>query len=89
MGLSRVTELVSQAEKEGVSLGLLISREMSLEEMDAAQLDLAAALSENYCSINHFMAEVKVPSIDEILSKSETNLVSAGRLPSDEMAAMG
>ena len=77
MGLSRVMELVSQAEKEGVSLGVLISREMSPEEMDAAQSDLFAALSENYCSIDHFMADVNVPSIDDILSKSDANLVPA------------
>ncbi len=87
MGLSRVMELVSQAEKEGVSLGLLISRELSPEEMDEAQADLATALSENYCSIDHFMAEVAVPSIDEILSKGDTNLTSVGRPPSDGLTS--
>lgn len=86
MGLSRVMELVSQADEEGVSLGLLISREMSPEEMDEAQADIATALSESYCSIDRFMAEVTIPSIDEILSKGDTNLTSAGRSPSDELA---
>lgn len=35
--LSRMMELVSQAEKEGVTLAAMVTREMSVEEMELAQ----------------------------------------------------
>ncbi len=88
MGLSRVMELVSQAEKEGVSLGVLISKEMSPEEMQAAQIDLAAALSENYASIGDFMAGIKVASIDEILSSGRLATGPSGAMLSDELTEL-
>jgi hypothetical protein len=79
-------ELVSQADKEGVSLGVLISREMSKEEMESAQIDLASAMSENYASIKHFMADINLPSISEVLSRNDGPLRFAEDLPSDELA---
>lgn len=62
-------ELVSQAEKEGVTLAAMVTREMSVEEMELAQDVLAAHLSENYAKIEKFMAEVTMPSMEELLSK--------------------
>jgi lambda repressor-like predicted transcriptional regulator len=67
--LSRMMELVSQAEKEGVTLAAMVTREMSVEEMELAQDVLAAHLSENYAKIEKFMAEVTMPSMEELLSK--------------------
>ncbi len=80
-------ELVSQAEKEGVSLGVLISRHMTPDEMDAAQMDLAAAMNENFAAISHFMAGVEVPSIEEIVSGGALSGDIARMIPSDELAA--
>lgn len=68
MVLSRMTRLVSQAEKEGVTLAEIIAREMSPEEMDLAQDALAAHLSDNYENIKGFMCDVHVPSIVDIMS---------------------
>ena len=89
MGLSRIMELVSQAEKDGVSLGVLISREMNGEEMESAQTELALAMRENYASIKHFMADIDIPSIDEVLSRNDGTLSFAGGFASDELPAEG
>lgn len=64
-------ELVSQAEEEGITLAAMVSREMSAEEMDLAQLDLTSRLSENFSKIENFMSEVRVPSLEEILSRKD------------------
>ncbi len=64
-------ELVGQAEREGVSLGVMISREMSVEEIEAAQLDLAEAMKSNFANISHFMAGVEVPSLEELMGRGD------------------
>ena len=64
-------ELVSQAEREGVTLAAMVSREISSEEMELIQEDLASRLSENYAKIENFMSEVNIPSMEEILSRRD------------------
>jgi hypothetical protein len=83
MGLSRLKELVSQAEREGVSLGVMISRRMSPEEIEMAQMELAEELCANHVSIERFMADVKVPSIDEIIARKAMDAEVPDELMSD------
>jgi len=64
-------ELVSQAEKEGITLAAMVSREMSTDEMDCTQEDLSSRLSENYSKIETFMSGIRVPSMEEILSRND------------------
>lgn len=71
MGLSRVMELVSQAEREGITLAATLSKEMSPEEMELLQDELASHLSDNYAKIEKFMAGVSVPSMEELLSRDD------------------
>lgn len=80
-------EMVSQAEKEGISLAVMIAREMTAEEMDAAQLELASELSTSYASIRHFMADVEVPSLNEALVHIRTRDGLPARDASDSLAA--
>ncbi len=84
MMLARVMELVSQAEREGVTLAAMMSKEMSSGEMELVQRDLIARLNDNYSKIESFMAEVTVPSMDRILAERDgilpdldNNMVSA------------
>ncbi len=67
MAHSRLTELASQAEKEGVSLGELLARDMSSDEIDAIQAELEVEIAESYRSIKDFMQDVEIPSIDSLL----------------------
>lgn len=67
MAHSRLMELASQAEKEGISLGELLVREMTPDEIDAAQAELAGEIAEGYRSISDFMQDVEIPSIDSLL----------------------
>lgn len=80
-------ELVSQAEEEGVSLGVMISQKMSPEEMELAQMELAAEICANHASIKGFMADVKVPSLEEIITRSTPRFVPSYELASDEVMA--
>lgn len=80
-------ELVSQAEKEGVSLGIMISQRMSPEEIELAQMELAAEICANHSSIEGFMADVRVPSIGEILSREGTRGEPSEDLSSDGVLA--
>jgi len=76
-------ELVSQAEREGVTLAAMLSRELSPDEMDNAQEILSSHLTENYLKIEHFMSEVSVPSMEEILSRKD------GCLPEIDIGSFG
>jgi len=69
MRMTRVTlvELVSQAEKEGITLAEIISRTLNPEELDLIQSNLENELSENYRRIENFMGEVEVPSLTELM----------------------
>lgn len=80
-------ELVSQAEKEGVSLGIMISQRMSPEEIELAQMELSAEICANHDSIADFMADVRVPSVMEILSRDMIQSRTEDELSSDEISA--
>jgi hypothetical protein len=63
--------LVSQAEDEGITLAEMISRTLSPEQMDKLQNGLCNELTSNYAKIEGFMRDVKVPSLDELMSQDE------------------
>lgn len=67
MAHSRLTELASQAEREGITLGELLARDMTSDEMEAVQAELASEIVEGYRDISDFMQDVEVPSIDDLL----------------------
>ncbi len=71
--MARVTlvELVSQADKEGITLAEIISRTVDPRELDLMQAELADELSENYRSIEDFMSGVEVPSLGELMNLEE------------------
>ncbi len=62
-----MSDLVSQAENEGVTLADVIRRTMTRKEMYRAQRKIEAELTENYAKIGEFMLEVSIPSIEEIM----------------------
>jgi hypothetical protein len=72
-----VEELVSQAEKEGVTLAEMISRTLTPEQIDDMQSGLCNELASNYGKIERFMREVRVPSLDELMGLNE--LTDSGR----------
>jgi hypothetical protein len=84
MALSRVMDMVSQAEKEGVSLAVLISRELTVEEMDTAQEELARELDSNFESISSFMADIEVPSLEDALADLENSTDHVQKSASDK-----
>jgi dsDNA-binding SOS-regulon protein len=65
---ARLLQLVGQAEKEGITLAELLTRDLSSEELDSAQEELVLDLANNYSDIEEFMNGVEVPSLDEIMS---------------------
>lgn len=67
MAYSRLMELASQAEREGITLGELLARDLTPDEMDSVQAELESEISEGYRDIGSFMADIEVPSIDELL----------------------
>jgi len=71
MSVAMMIELVSQAEKEGTTVAEIIARQLTVEQMDEAQAALEERLAENYRSIEKFMSDVCVPSIDEVMAMSE------------------
>jgi hypothetical protein len=73
MARATLVDLVSQAEKEGITLAEVISRSLSPKELDLMQAELADELSNNYRNIEEFMSGVEVPSLGELM-----NLEDAG-----------
>jgi len=71
MASMTLVELVSQAEKEGVTLAEIISRTLDPRELDLMQAELADELSENYRNIEGFMGGIEVPSIGELMNLEE------------------
>lgn len=87
MAHSRLMELASQAEKEGITLGEILARELRPDEMDSIQAELESEISEAYRDISAFMEDVEVPSIDELLQLGPEDtfgfLMDDGPEPSD------
>jgi hypothetical protein len=71
MAALEVGELVSQAEKEGVTLAEMISRTLTSEQIDEMQSGLCIELASSYGKIEGFMRDVKVPSLDELMGLDE------------------
>jgi len=67
MAYSRLMELASQAEAEGITLAELLARDFGSDELDSVQAELTSEISEGYGSIGAFMEGVDVPSIEEFL----------------------
>ncbi len=74
MELSRIAELVGQAEKEGITLAAMLSKEMSPGEMELLQAELASHMSDNYAKIENFMSGISIPSMEEVLSRRDEEL---------------
>ncbi len=70
---SDMMQFVSQAEKEGVTLAEVLTRRVSAGDLDRIQAALADEISSNYRTIEDFMSDVSVPSIDEILAVDQEN----------------
>jgi len=64
-------ELVSQAEREGITLAAMFTREMSVGEMELVQDELAGHMNDNYAKIKEFMAGISIPSMEEVLSRGD------------------
>jgi chromosome segregation and condensation protein ScpB len=75
MTLSRIIELVSQAEREGITLAEMISKSMSSEQIDVASMELAEELSSNFVNIESYMSDVEVPSLEDIAALDDGSLV--------------
>lgn len=71
MSHARLKELVRRSEMEGVTLAEILSRTLSVKELNEVQAELAEELSEGYESICDFMSGVEVPSIEEIMAAEE------------------
>ncbi len=69
-----IEELTVQAEKNGLTLADMISTMMSSEDIDRIQAQIKSQMSANYASIEDFMKEVEVPSIDGLYEFSEDEL---------------
>ena len=67
MTRATLIELVSQAEREGITLAEVISRTLSPRDLDLIQSNLEDELSENYRKIEDFMGGVEVPSLTELM----------------------
>ena len=80
-------ELVSQAEKERVTLAEMISRTMTPEQLDELQNGLRVELASNYGEIEIFMRDVRVPSLEELMGFNE--LTDSDPATGDNAFAMG
>ncbi len=76
VSLSSLEELVSQADKEGVTLAEVIARSMTPGQMNMLQKGLAVRLSDNYMKIADFMQDVETSSMVDIEGMGIEQLVS-------------
>jgi len=87
MAALEVGELVSQAEKEGVTLAEMIYRTLTPEQIDEMQSGVCIELASNYGKIERFMHDIKVPSLDELMGLDE--LTDSGSAISNTGLGMG
>ena len=76
VSLSSLEELVSQADREGVTLAEVIARSMTPKQMNVLQRGVQAELRENYTKISDFMDDVETSSISNIEGMGIDELVS-------------
>lgn len=65
--LQTLMGLAEESEREGVTLAEMISRRLSPGEMELASAEVECELACNYRSIEKFMSDVTVPSLEEII----------------------
>jgi len=70
-----IEQLASQAEKEGVTLAEMITKHMSMEDIDRAQSVIHAELASNYSSIEDFMQGLEPSSPLNLAGMSEEELL--------------
>ncbi len=68
--------LVSQADKNGVTLAEMMAKELSPGEIDRMQNYLRREMRENYEAIEEFMRDVDVPGNYDFSSMDESELSS-------------
>lgn len=66
--------LISQAEEEGITLAQVMTRELSMNEIDQVQESLRTEMADNYAAIEDFMENVEVPGSYDFSSISEEQL---------------
>jgi len=66
--------LVSQAEREGVTLAQMMEKELSVSEIDRIQQFIEREMSDNYAAIENFMKDVEVPGTYDFSSMGEEQL---------------
>jgi len=75
VGVSSLDELVSQADREGVTLAEVIARSMTPRQMNTLQKGLTTELERNYAKISAFMEDVDISSMVEIEGMSIEELM--------------
>lgn len=68
--------LVSQAEREGVTLAEILNRELGPGGLDKIQTFLSEEISRNYSAIEEFMRDVEVPGTYDFSSMDDDTLCS-------------
>ena len=66
--------LVSQAEREGVTLAEILNRELGPGDLDKIQSFLSDEISRNYNAIEEFMRDVEVPGTYDFSSMDDDTL---------------
>lgn len=88
MSLSSLEELVSQADREGVTLAEVIARSMTTKEMNVLQRGLTSELEDNYAKISDFMGDIETSSMVDMEGMSIQQLMGLRdeimQRPSDE-----
>jgi hypothetical protein len=69
-------KLVSQADKNGVTLAEVMAKELSPTEIDRMQQYLRREMHDNYSAIEGFMRDVEVPGTYDFSSMDESELTS-------------
>lgn len=69
-----IEELTSQADSGGVTLAQVLSSRLSATDLDELQRDLVRKISENYGTIEGFMAGVEVPDLADLSDLSPSDL---------------
>jgi len=75
VSVSSLEELVSQADREGVTLAEVIARSMTPRQMNTLQKGLTSEIKGNYAKISTFMDEVETSSMTEIEGMSIEELM--------------
>jgi len=75
MSLSLLEQLVSQAEREGVTLAEVISRTMTEQQMMEAEQEIGSEVARERSDIEEFMSGIEVASLDTYLAMDDDQLL--------------